>query len=363
MENDIRYHQRSLNPVLRLIRSVGVAAIALAVLTRTPVHAEDLVYARLGDYLESLRQQLGIPGLAAAVVGRNGILWERKYGYQDIERALPMRGDTPMHVDGLTEMFTAALTLRCVEEGRLSLEDRIGQFRPSSPDANVTLRQALTHNVGSNGTPSFSYRPDRLAELAPAIRACTNDSYRETLANLMDSQAMINSVPGQDVVLLAPPAEGILTPAVERYREILGRLAVPYAVDSQKRATATQFTATALTSATGLISTMDDLAQFDTALRNGILLRPDTLAAAWRPAAGYPHGIGWFVQSYNGDSVVWQFGNSGTGSSSIWITVPSRAVTFLAVANSNGLAKGFSLSNGDVTQSPFARAFLGVFLP
>jgi CubicO group peptidase (beta-lactamase class C family) len=348
---------------LKLIHGAAVTGLALAWLLQGAVRAEDLIYARLGEYLESLRQQSGVPGLAAGVVGRNGLLWERKFGHQDVERALPMRGDTPMHVDGLTEMFTASLTLRCVEEGRLSLEDRIGRFRPSSPDANATLRQVLTHNTGTNESPAFSYRPDRLADLAPAIRTCTNDSYRETLANFMDSQAMINSVPGQDVVLLVPPAEGILTPAVERYRQVLGRLAVPYVVDGQKRATPTQYTATALTSATGLISTLDDLAQFDTALRNGILLRAETLASAWRAPSGYPHGIGWFVQTYNGENIVWQFGTGGTGSSAMWITVPSRAVTFVLLANSSGQAKGLPLGAGDVTVSPFARAFLAAFVP
>lgn len=347
---------------MQLIRSLGGAAIAIALLLRAPVQAQDFIYARLGDYLESLRQQAGIPGLAAGIVGRSGLLWSRAFGHQDVDRAVPMRTDTPSHADGLTEMFSASLVLRCVEEGRLSLDDPIGRYRPSSPDASVTLRQALTHNVGTDESPSYSYRPERLEGLSQAIRACSGDSFRETLANQLDSQAMIDSVPGPDVVDLAPPSEGILTPAVDRYRDTLRRLAVSYSIDTQKRATAVPYTATTLTPAVGLISTIQDLAQFDTGLRNGILLRPDTLAAAWRPAAG-PHGIGWFVQSYNGNNVVWQFGDGGTGSSSMWVTVPSRAVTFVAVANSNGLAKGFSLGNGDVTQSPFARAFLGLILP
>ena len=97
---------------MQLIRKAVTVALALGILLGSRLQAEDLLYTRLGEYLESLRQQSGIPGLAAAVVGRNGTLWERKYGYQDLERALPMRGDTPVHVDGLTEMFTASLTLR-----------------------------------------------------------------------------------------------------------------------------------------------------------------------------------------------------------------------------------------------------------
>jgi hypothetical protein len=73
--------------------------------------------------------------------------------------------------------------------------------------------------------------------------------------------------------------------------------------------------------------------------------------------------MGWFVQTYNGESVVWQFGSGANGSSSMLITIPARSVTLILVANSTGLAKGFSLGSGDLTTSPFARAFLGLFVP
>ena len=118
----------------KLICAVLTALVAILLVVRNS-GAEDLIYGRLGEYLERLRQQFGVPGLQVAVVGRNGILWERAFGYQDVEHSIAMRTDTPMHFDGLTESFTASLVLRCVEEGRLSLNNRIGQFKASSPDA------------------------------------------------------------------------------------------------------------------------------------------------------------------------------------------------------------------------------------
>ena len=175
---------------------------------------------RLGEYLESLRVQTGIPGLAAAVVGRNDVLYERGFGYDDVDRNIVTRSDSPMHVDGLTEMFSASLVMRCVEQGRLSLDNTIGQFKPSSSEANLTLRQVLTHT----GDGNYSYRPDRLSGLLTVIRTCTNDSFRETLANLLDQNGMSDSVPGPDVIFVVPPAEEVLTSEFERYGRILGRL-------------------------------------------------------------------------------------------------------------------------------------------
>src|SRR5688500_4591091 len=158
-----------------------VLTIALLLLVRVPLAAQDLVFSRFGEYVESLRNQAGIPGLAAAIVGTTDILWEQALGLQDTARVMAVRTDTPFHTDGLTQLLTTAMVLRCVEEGRLSLDDRVRQFKPSSPDADATLRQLLSH---TSETSAFDYRPERLEPLGRAIRACTNDSFRETIANL-----------------------------------------------------------------------------------------------------------------------------------------------------------------------------------
>ncbi len=348
-------------------RSLFVLVVAALLLVRAPLGADDLVYTRFGDYLESLRVQAGIPGMVAAVIGRSDVQWERVFGAADVERNIPTRIDTPMHLDGLTEMFTASLVLRCVEERKLSLDDRIGRFKASSPDAGLTLRQVLTHTSGSPDNPVYQYRPDRLENLPIAVRTCTEDSYRETLANLFDQFAMVDSVPGPDVVRLVPPAEGVLTSEFERYTRVLSRLAVPYAVDPARRTSIGQYAATTLTPTAGIISTVQDLEKFDLALKNGILIQPDTLAEAWRaPVAAngqrLPHGMGWFVQSYLGENVYWQFGSGDNGSSSLMVTWPTRSLTLIVVANSNGLSKSFNLGAGDLTASPFGRLFLSLFI-
>jgi CubicO group peptidase (beta-lactamase class C family) len=349
-------------------RSLVVLTIAVLLIFHVPLGAaDDLLYARFGDYVESLRAQAGIPGLAAVIVGRNDIVWERAFGKRDVERSDFAKTDTPFHVDGVTQVFTAAIMLRCVEEGRLSLDSRVSEFKPSSPDADATIGQLLAHTSGAPENLVFDYRPERLAPLSLAIRRCTGDSYRETLANLLEQLAMIDSVPGPDITRLPPTAEGIPTPAaVQRYARTLGLLATPYAVDAQRRSSATQYSVETLTPASGMISTVRDLAQFDLALRKGVLVRTETLALAWRAPVGrdrqpLPHGLGWFVQGYNGETVVWQFGVGDNSSSSMMVTLPARGLTLIMVANSQGLVRPFPLASGDVTVSPFGKLFLGLF--
>src|SRR5581483_6750121 len=131
---------------------------------------------------------------------------------------------------------------------------------------------------------------------------------------------MADSVPGPDVVTLAPPADG-LADSLARYQNVLARLATPYSV-SKGKASVSRYTQSTLTPASGLITTVRDMAKFDLALKKGVLLRPDTLGLAWTPplnASGQrlPHALGWFAQSYNGETVVWQFGVSDNASSSL----------------------------------------------
>ena len=78
---------------------------------------------------------------------------------------------------------------------------------------------------------AFDYRPERLEPLGRAIRACTDNSFRETVANLLDRLAMIHSVPGLDIIHPELLPDGIPSPAeVARYAGVLQSLATPYAV-------------------------------------------------------------------------------------------------------------------------------------
>jgi hypothetical protein len=53
-----------------------------------------------------------------------------------------------------------------------------------------------------------------------------------------------------------------------------------------------------------------------------VLVNEDTLIGAWRSPLGagkpLPHAIGWFVQNYNGETVVWQFGTGGKPAHRRW---------------------------------------------
>lgn len=352
-----------------MYRRLLISALAALLLAQVPLGAaDDLGVALFERYLDALRRQAGIPGVAAAIVGETDIVWEAGFGMQDVERSIAVRPDTPFQIDGLTQMLTAELVLRCTEEGRLALDDRVGKYDGTASESDATLRQLLTHTAGPREAPVFNYDIERLKPMTRVVRACENGSYRKTLSNLFEQLAMRDSVPGPDVLALVPPAEGIPDPDdAERYKAVLERLARPYSVDRKGRATLSQYSTTELKPGSGAISTVRDLAEYDLALRRGVLLENQTLAAAWRaPVAGdgqpLPHGIGWFVQIYKGEPVIWQFGLEENASSSLLIHMPARRLTFILLANSDGLVRPFPLEKGDVSASPFGRLVLRFFI-
>ena len=122
---------------------------------------------------------------------------------------------------------------------------------------------------------------------------------------------------------------------------VLENLAVPYRVDKKGHATRNDIPFEGINGANGLVSTVRDLAQFDFALDDGLLLRDTSLAAAWTPAQGnggapLPAGLGWFVQTYRGVQIVWQYGVIPNAYSGMIVKIPSRRVTMILLANSDG---------------------------
>ena len=59
--------------------------------------------------------------------------------------------------------------------------------------------------------------------------------------------------------------------------------------------------------------------------------------------------------------VIWHYGQWAQYSA-LYIKVPEQRLTLILLANSGGLGEAFPLAAGDVMVSPFARAFLGLFL-
>ncbi len=329
------------------------------------VHAQGLAFGLFERYLEPLRVQAGIPGLSAAIVQNGRIVWERAFGSADLERSIRVDENTPFFIADLSQTFGATLLMQRVERGDLDLQDRIDRWTPVSAGqgATATVFHALTHTT----TGSYEYNADRFSVLTPIVEFYTKEPYRLTVAReILDPLAMLDSVPGYDLDQPNAFMREIFDPDdLERYQAVLRRMAVPYRVDGRGRAVRSNISPRnpAIDASTGLVTTTRDLWRFDKALDDGRLVGRDLLGYMRNGAQpGTPRGLGWFVQAYNGERLVWHFGLSPNAYSSLFLKVPSRNLTLILLANSDGLSAPFALDRGDVTTSLFAKLFLTLFV-
>ena len=78
--------------------------------------------------LEHLRQKLNIPGMSAAVLHRQKIMFARGFGYADLQGKIPATENTPYHIASLTKPFAAVLIMQFVETGQLNLDSAMAEL-------------------------------------------------------------------------------------------------------------------------------------------------------------------------------------------------------------------------------------------
>jgi D-alanyl-D-alanine carboxypeptidase len=96
----------------------------------------------------------GPPG-AIATLHRRGRTTVLSAGRSDVKRRGRPRASQHMRIASIAKAFSGAVALHLVEEGKLGLDDTIGQRLPSLPAAwaSVTVRQLLNH---TSGVPDYT---------------------------------------------------------------------------------------------------------------------------------------------------------------------------------------------------------------
>lgn len=133
------------------------------------------------EFLQTLRQEEGIPGMSAAVVREGEVIWTGQSGLASIELEAPVTVDTKFRLGSVSKTVTATLAVRMAQAGIVDLDLPVGTYRPSLPEDKqaLTLRQLLGHLGGirhyngadfnplaPGGNIDSRIYPDRDAELA-----------------------------------------------------------------------------------------------------------------------------------------------------------------------------------------------------
>ena len=143
---------RSLFVGIGLIASVHVSADSTRI-SDHPKVAAALEVARV--WLESERDFQQIPGLSAAIVHDQDVLWIGGFGFADRERKTPAGEDTLYSICSISKLFTSIAVMQQRDAGRLRLDDPVKKYLdwfsippPDQDSGVVTIEGLLTHASG-----------------------------------------------------------------------------------------------------------------------------------------------------------------------------------------------------------------------
>lgn len=153
----------------------------------------------MGSYdriIADFMRKHAIPGGAVAVMRDGQLIYARGFGHADVENRTPVQPDALFRIASVSKTLTSAAIMKLVEEGRLTLDDRVAPLiahLSPAPGATVdprweriTIRQLLNHSGGwDRNKPNGGFDPiDRPAVAAAAVGAPAPAS-SETLVRYM----------------------------------------------------------------------------------------------------------------------------------------------------------------------------------
>ena len=114
----------------------------------------------------------GVPSASVGVVQNGQIVYLQAYGMARIESHTAARPEMRYSIGSVSKQFTAMAILLLAEQGKLSIDDPVSRFLPSLTRAKeVTIRQLLSHTSGyqdywpQDYVPPFMLKPVKAEEI------------------------------------------------------------------------------------------------------------------------------------------------------------------------------------------------------
>jgi len=222
----------------------------------------------------------GLPGIVVGVVSDQELVWAKGFGFAEVNAKLPMTPTTKFRMASHSKLFTAIGIMQLREDGKLRLDDPVVKYltwfkaKPAGDDDGpITIEQLLSHSSGlqreaGDHWTSFEFpTADELRLLYADRQAAFAPSVRWKYSNLAYAVAgmIIEQVSGErwsdyvDRNIFKPL--GMLDSSVDKN---VPELAVPYGrrMPDGSREVLPFVDARGMAAATGVTSTLDDMAKF-----------------------------------------------------------------------------------------------------
>lgn len=157
----------------------------------------DSHFARLERRLDSIRQELKIPAISAAIVKDQKVVWAKGFGYADVENKVAATEHTSYHLASLTKTYASTILMQLVEQGKVKLDDPVSKYGILlESDGVVRVKHLLSHTSEGNPGEQYRYNGNRFGELDKVVQKAAGKSFAELLtATILDPLAMTETAP------------------------------------------------------------------------------------------------------------------------------------------------------------------------
>jgi CubicO group peptidase (beta-lactamase class C family) len=322
-------------------------------------------------WLEAQRAYDRIPGISAAIVHDQEVLWSGGFGLADVAVKRPATADTIYSICSISKLFTSVAVMRERDAGKLHIEDPVAKYLPwyrlqkTEGEGDVTIEGLLTHASGLPRESDYPYwsAPDfrfpsheEIVQKLPSQSALYTPETRFQYSNLGltlagEVVAATSGTPYADYVrrnILDPLGLHSTTPEMpEAERGKL--LATGYsALDREgQRRPVPFFLARGIAPAAGYASNVEDLArfaewQFRLLEKGGTeILKATTLREMYRVHWAEPDfktlwGLGFAIRR-DGEKTFVGHGGSCPGYRTGLLLNPKERVAIVFLANAQGV--------------------------
>jgi CubicO group peptidase (beta-lactamase class C family) len=136
---------------MRILRHGAALLCAAGTLASTPsfLGAQQPSPAEV-DAVFAAFDRAGSPGCALGVVRDGSIVYQRGYGYANLDYAIPNAPHMVFYVGSVSKQFTAASMVLLAADGLVGLDDDVRRYIPELPDygRTITIRHLVHHTSG-----------------------------------------------------------------------------------------------------------------------------------------------------------------------------------------------------------------------
>ncbi|WP_079912253.1 serine hydrolase [Paenibacillus sp. 32352] len=260
------------------------------------------------EYLDEYEKQWTLSG--TVLVAREGkVLFNKAYGYANLEHRVPNTTDTKFRIWSLTKSFTAMAVMMLQERGLLALEDDIGRYIPELADKGISILHLLHHTSGLVNyisLPGYHFRLNKLRlshediihllvgkplQFKPGTSFdYTNSSYYllgmivENVTGLIFEQFLHSSI-------LQPL--GMNSTGMFHHTKVIPGMSSGYHSSWDDLIPCEYLNMSSSFTAGAIYSTVEDLLKWDQALYTEKLVTKAALDRAFEPS--FTYGFGWFI--------------------------------------------------------------------